>query len=197
MGLFCDAGCTVVFSSTDVKVFDKHNNLILQGFRKLEGTRLWRFSLLPNQRSLTALKQLAFNATTSLQDKSHLIPCDTKTYPVQVTTINITTNSAESLTTKVPSTKPFKNSTKYHRRAYDLPSTKNLIEYLHCTVGSPVKDLSSARLKQATTVHYTALLLPTSRGIVLLMQRPQCSVTLHKFHMAYVARNGPLQCVLC
>ena len=45
----------------------------------------------------------------------------------------------DPLTSKVPTTKPYKNSTKYHCQAYDLPSTKNLIEYLHCTVGSPVK----------------------------------------------------------
>ena len=112
MGLFCDAECTVVFSKTDVKVFDKHNNLILQGFRETEGPRMWRFNLLPNQQSPLALKQLACNANAK---------------------------AADLLTTKVPSTKPFKNSTEYHRRAYDLPSTKNLIEYLHCTVGSPVK----------------------------------------------------------
>ena len=100
MGLFCDAGCTVTFSKTDVKVFDKHNNLILQGFRETEGPRMWRFNLLPNQQSPLALKQLACNANAK---------------------------AADLLTTKVPSPKPFKNSTEYHRRAYDLPSTKNLI----------------------------------------------------------------------
>ena len=31
-------------------------------------------------------------------------------------------------------------STEYHRRAYNLPSTKNLIEYLHGTIGLPVKS---------------------------------------------------------
>jgi len=31
-------------------------------------------------------------------------------------------------------------STEYHRRAYELPSTKNLIDYLHYTVGLPIKS---------------------------------------------------------
>ena len=99
MGLFCDAGCTVVFSSTDVKVFDKHNNLILQGFHELEGPRMWRFNLLPNHQALTTSKQLECNVTTSPHEPS---------------------------TSMVPTTKPFETSTEYHRRAYNLPSTKNL-----------------------------------------------------------------------
>ena len=170
MGLFCDAGCTVVFSSTDVKVFDKHNNLILQGFRELEGPRMWRFNLLPYQQTLTTSKQLACNVTTSTHEPS---------------------------TSMVPTTKPFKNSTEYHRRAYDLPSTKNLMNTSIARLALRSKDLSSTRLKQATTVHSLALLSPTLSGIVLSMQRPQCLVTLHKFHKAYAARDGPLQRVLC
>ena len=40
-----------------------------------------------------------------------------------------------------PSTRsPPQQSTKYHCRAYNLLSTKKLIEYLHCTVGSLVKS---------------------------------------------------------
>ena len=31
-------------------------------------------------------------------------------------------------------------STEYHRKAYDLPSTTGLIEYLHATAGAPTKQ---------------------------------------------------------
>ena len=44
-------------------------------------------------------------------------------------------------TPAVPIVKPpYRNSTEHHRKAYDLPSTKALIEYLHLTIGSPVKS---------------------------------------------------------
>ena len=55
---------------------------------------------------------------------------------IQPTRVPTTTGSTTRTRTNVPPTR----STEYHRRAYDLPSTKNLIEYLHCTCGSPKKS---------------------------------------------------------
>ena len=45
---------------------------------------------------------------------------------------------AGSLTTSPP--RPRAANTLTHRRAYDLPSTRALIEYLHATAGSPVRS---------------------------------------------------------
>ena len=77
--------------------------------------------------------------TTTCQPIYHL-PSSNKAKPnpltIQPTRVSTTTSSTTQTRTNVPPTR----STEYHRRAYDLPSTKNLIEYLHCTVGSPKKS---------------------------------------------------------
>ena len=41
MGKFCDAGCTVIFTDTDVKVINKTGAIILQGHRDQAGARMW------------------------------------------------------------------------------------------------------------------------------------------------------------
>jgi hypothetical protein len=52
-------------------------------------------------------------------------------------------------------------STEYHRRAYDLPSTKNFIEYLHCTVGSPVKSTFLKAVKAGNYCSFPGLSIQT------------------------------------
>ena len=76
----------------------------------------------------------------------HIIPdnIDVLTPPVhQPTQAPITLPppaAPESATPTCHTRAPPARSTEYHRRAYDLPSTKDLIDYLHCTIGSPVKS---------------------------------------------------------
>ena len=48
-------------------------------------------------------------------------------------TMPLTIQPTQVPTTTGSTTRARTRSTEYHRRAYDLPSTKNLIEYLHCT----------------------------------------------------------------
>jgi hypothetical protein len=47
MGRFCDAGCTVIFTGTNVKVINKTGPVILQGFCEQVGARMWRFNIYP------------------------------------------------------------------------------------------------------------------------------------------------------
>ena len=62
---------------------------------------------------------------------------------IQPTRVSTTTVS----TTRGRTTTPPTRSTEYHRRAYDLPSTRNLIEYLHCVAGSPTKSTFQQAVK--------------------------------------------------
>jgi hypothetical protein len=52
IGPICDAGCTVLFSDTDVIIHDKKGNPILSGWREPEGAKLWYFNLLPEEEEL-------------------------------------------------------------------------------------------------------------------------------------------------
>ena len=57
IGVFCDAGCTATFTKDSVSIFNSAGTLILQGLRKTNGARMWRFSL---------IKAIAANATGSM-----------------------------------------------------------------------------------------------------------------------------------
>jgi hypothetical protein len=144
MGQFCDAGCTVTFTKTKVYVFDITGALVLDGFREKTGARMWRFNIhAPNPH--TALQAsparntyephvISFNDDDDMPTNQHLAiqQSEVQSPPTVPPQIQNTTRSS----TRVPPTR----STEYHHRAYDLPSTKNLIEYLHCVVGSPKKS---------------------------------------------------------
>ena len=154
MGRFCDAGCTVIFTDTDVKVLSKTGALILHGFREQAGAKMWRFNIKPDQppaeahaaahtpaRHAPSLHVIPPDNEPQNNNQLMLAPADPPTIynnPTPTSTIAIPTTTAPA--TRPDTRSPPQRSTEYHRRAYDLPSTKKLIEYLHCTVGSPVKS---------------------------------------------------------
>jgi len=45
LGPFADLGCTIVFTKTAVSVIHPDGHSILEGWRELDGPRLWRFPL--------------------------------------------------------------------------------------------------------------------------------------------------------
>ena len=143
MGQFCDAGCTVTFTKTDVNIINTDGLVVLHGFRETTGARMWRFNIHAPHTAMHA------SPTYTPIHVPHLIPVDDDD------DYNNTSHQPRNLSPIVPPTiqlplvvssspphtrVPRQLSTEYHRRAYDLPSTKNLIEYLHCTVGSPKKS---------------------------------------------------------
>ena len=54
IGPLCNHGFRVLFEETSVTVFSKDNTILLKGYREQFGTKLWRFSLRPNN---TVLEQ--------------------------------------------------------------------------------------------------------------------------------------------
>jgi len=118
IGRVCDANCTVVFTKTEVHVLDSNGNLILRGFREPTGARMWRFNICP-----------AFTPTAA--------------YTASTTVPSLSPPPLEATcpTPRQPTALPYcPASTEFHRKAYDLPSTRKLIEYIHCIIGSPVKS---------------------------------------------------------
>ena len=172
MGQFCDAGCTVTFTKFRVYVFNNAGDLVLDGFREKTGARMWRFNI-HAPHTHTAMQ----TSPTHHNYAPHIIPFDdddendsipppvpaTETgirfqpilqqseapspppmpLTIQPTRVPPTTVS----TTRGRTTTPPTRSTEYHRRAYDLPSTRNLIEYLHCVAGSPKKSTFQRAVK--------------------------------------------------
>ena len=47
IGKFCDVYCKVLFSKESVTVFDPSDDVILAGWRKYDGAKMWHFSLRP------------------------------------------------------------------------------------------------------------------------------------------------------
>ncbi len=118
IGRVCDANCTVVFTKTEVHVLDSNGNLILRGFREPTGARMWRFNICP-----AFTPNAAYTASTTVPSLS--------SPPLE----------AMCPTPRQPTALPYcPASTEFHRKAYDLPSTRKLIEYIHCIIGSPVKS---------------------------------------------------------
>ena len=112
---------------------------------------MWRLNLQPPWHPFQQ-HPLACNAKTSQQPQSHIIPDDDDdtiqqclplappTVPACLPNVPPTGHPIVPLAARPPSGTPITRSTEYQRRAYDLPSTRALVEYLHCTVGSPVKS---------------------------------------------------------
>ena len=55
VGPICDADCTVTFKSAAVVVPDLHGNLLLTGWRKKSGPRLWIIALQPDETTLPSM----------------------------------------------------------------------------------------------------------------------------------------------
>ena len=72
IGQFCDAGCKVVFTNTNVSVVDTAGTVVLQGFREISGARMWRFNIFPTPQTAGALT--ATTASPSLPHMQHVIP---------------------------------------------------------------------------------------------------------------------------
>ena len=53
LGPFADLGCTIVFTKTAVSVIHQDGHSILEGWRELDGPRLWRFPLAPTKPSVS------------------------------------------------------------------------------------------------------------------------------------------------
>ncbi len=167
IGKFCDAGCKVVFTSSGVSVLNKAVTAILQDFREVAGARMWRFNIDPTSPATVALSAttpqmrhqssahlphlIPFDddddcATTDQQTDDHHIglPC-LPTIPPMVSptappAIHRPPPTRAPTRSSKPTTSPPKRSTDYHRRAYNLPSTRHLVKYLHAAAGSPVKS---------------------------------------------------------
>ena len=158
MGVFCDADCTVTFTKLTVTVVNKDGKVVLNGFREPSGARMWRFNLEPpwhpfDKPPLACSTMLPHH----LLHQSHLIPDDddddspqpqpppaTPSVPASLhrrppTPHPPALSPAPTPPTTAPPTAPARIS-EFHRKAYDLPSTRKLVEYLHCTAGSPVKS---------------------------------------------------------
>ena len=144
MGQFCDSDYTVTFTKTRVYVFDSAGSLVLDGFREKTGARMWRFKVhAPHPH--TALQA----SPTHNNYAPHVIPFDNDNEDDMPTNLPLailpqieapappsmplTIQPTRVPTTTGSTTRARTHSTEYHRRAYDLPSTKNLNEYLHCT----------------------------------------------------------------
>jgi hypothetical protein len=156
MGQFCDSDSTVTFTKTRVYVFNSAGSLVLDGFREKTGARMWRFNVhAPHPH--TALQaspthnnyaphvihfdnddenDMPTNLPLTILPQSEAPPPPSMPLTIQPTRVPTTTGSTTRACTNAPPTR----STEYHCRAYDLPSTKNLIEYLHCTVGSLIRS---------------------------------------------------------
>ena len=87
-----------------------------------------------------------------------------------------TTGSTTQARTRVPAAR----STEYHRRAYDLPSTKNLIEYLHCACGSPKKSTFQQAVKAGNYRSFPGLSVEMLPDTAPQMQPPQYLAASHK-----------------
>jgi hypothetical protein len=82
MGKFCNAGCTVTFTDTDVKVIDKSGAIILQGHREQAGAKMWQFNIHPDHPPAEA-----HNSTTNYQNTNpHIIPPDVEPQRQQMPT---------------------------------------------------------------------------------------------------------------
>ena len=75
MSRFCDAGFTVIFTGTDVKVISKTGTTILQGFCEQAGAKMWRFNINPDQPPAEA-HAAAYTTPIQYYPSLHVIPPD-------------------------------------------------------------------------------------------------------------------------
>jgi hypothetical protein len=158
MGVFCDADCSVTFTKHAATVTNKAGIVILTGFRETTGAKMWRFNLQPPGHPFQN-PQLACNATPTGVHQPHIIPDDDDddssqqylppapvlaylppappSVPAYLPTVHPT---IQAPAVRTPTGTSIVRPTEYHRKAYDLPLTKALIEYLHCCIGSPKKS---------------------------------------------------------
>ncbi len=76
MGKFCDAGCEVTFTATDVRVVDKTGTVILQGYREQTGAKMWRFNIHPDHPQAEAHNAATPNPHIIPPNIAHIIPPD-------------------------------------------------------------------------------------------------------------------------
>ncbi len=156
MGVFCDADCSVTFTKHNARVTNNAGTVILTGFREPTGAKMWWFNLQPPWHPCHP-PPLACNAWPPQIHQSHIIPDDDEDtvqqyFPpaspsvpaylpaVPPTVHPIVPPTIHGPAVRTPSGTPIMRPTEYHRKAYDLPSTRALIEYLHCCIGSPKKS---------------------------------------------------------
>jgi hypothetical protein len=73
MDVFCDADCSVPFTKHTATVTNKAGKVILTGFRKTTGAKMWRFNLQPPWHPFQKTP-LACNATPPQIHQSYIIP---------------------------------------------------------------------------------------------------------------------------
>jgi hypothetical protein len=77
MGIFCDTGCIVIFTGTDITVIGKTGTVILQGFHEQAGARMWRFNIYPKPPPETAQTATQSGPCQSQHaHEPHFIPFD-------------------------------------------------------------------------------------------------------------------------
>jgi hypothetical protein len=157
VGKLCNAGCRVIFTSTAVSVFNAMGTLILQGIRELIGPKMWRFNINPATANNVQHTPLPACPPTLIHNNKDnnlpIIPTPSPTHGLH--SPNITTLSTAQ--------RPHR-STECHRKAYDLPSTRTLIKYLHATDGSPVKDTLLKAVKNGNYRTWPRLTLANVTG---------------------------------
>ncbi len=142
MGVFCDAGCTVVFTKEEVTVTNSAGNTIMQGWREANGARMWRFNLTnatagsATQQAPTVIPNIILDDDDNDSDDYNIISAPISTTendvllaPPQISPI---------LNNSTPKSSPTR-SMSYQCRAYNLPSVRALVEYHHATMGWPTK----------------------------------------------------------
>ena len=67
MGPIYDATYTATFSKHEVKIYSPTGNPIIIGRHEIDGTHLWRISLLPNPEDVHQLSSSPYSHKTSLQ----------------------------------------------------------------------------------------------------------------------------------
>ena len=160
MGVFCDAGCTVVFTREEVTVTNSAGIKIMQGWRESHGARMWRFNLTTatasNATQLTpmVLPNIIDNDDDDDDDgsKENNIP---PTAPTQGPLI--------------ASTPP--RSMSYQCRAYDLPSVKHSSNIIMLRWAGRLKQVSSQQSSEGTSGPSPDSPSPLQPGIAQQLQR--------------------------
>ena len=160
LGKLCDSDCYVLINKHALHVYDINNRLVLRGDRERTGARLWRINLLqthPPQphpllntpQAIVALAQQT-PQTTATQGPHVIENDDTPpaTQPVPAPPMHAPPEPPAQ-SPPLPALQPAAHvhDIGTHKRAYDLPSTRALIEYLHATAGHPVKSTWLSAIK--------------------------------------------------
>ena len=158
MGVFCYAGCTVVFTKEDVTVNSSAGIKIMHGWRESNCACMWRFNLTnatavsTNQLTPMVLPNIILDDKDDNNEDYNIISAPTISQLSQLQSISKTENGACLLSPPhIPPivTPPIVNnstpnstptcSMSYQCRAYNLPSVRALVEYHHAMMGWPTK----------------------------------------------------------